>query len=60
MDSNRISRRSFMGRAAGVTGGMLAGRAIRLEASAPGPVPARPAAPSDTVRFGIIGVGMRG
>ena len=36
MESKRISRRRFMGQAAGVTGGMLAGRAIQLEASAPG------------------------
>ena len=60
MDSKPISRRSFMGRAAGATGGMLVGRSIRLEASAPEGVPARPAAPSDTVRFAIAGVGMRG
>lgn len=56
----RISRRSFIGRTAGVTGAMLAGRAITLEASAPEAVPERPVAPSDTVRFGIVGVGMRG
>ncbi len=60
MDSKKISRRGFMGRAAGVTGGMLASKAILLDASAPEPAPARPAAPSDTVRFGIAGVGMRG
>ena len=59
MNGNRISRRDFMGKAAGVTGGMLAARSIRLEANSTG-IPARAAAPSDTVRFGIIGVGMRG
>jgi predicted dehydrogenase len=59
MDDKRISRRSFMGKAAGVTGGMLAARSVRLEAT-PAGLPARPPAPSDTVRFGIIGVGMRG
>ena len=60
MDDKRISRRNFIGRATGAAGGMLAGRTIHLEASAPKPVPARPAPPNDTVRFGIIGVGMRG
>jgi len=59
MGENPISRRSFMGKAAGVTGGMLAARSIRLEAT-PAGLPAQSAAPSDTVRFGIIGVGMRG
>jgi len=60
MDRKRISRRSFMGRAAGVTGGVLAANAIRLEASAPAGIPARSTPASDTVRFGIVGVGMRG
>ena len=49
-----------MEQTAGVTGAMLAGRAVRLEASAPEAVPGRPVGPSDTVRFGIVGVGMRG
>ncbi|HUZ46233.1 MAG TPA: Gfo/Idh/MocA family oxidoreductase [Terriglobia bacterium] len=59
MGQKRITRRSFMGKAAGVTGGMMAARSIMLEATPIG-LPARPPAPSDTIRFGIIGVGMRG
>ncbi len=56
MNRIRISRRDFMRRTAGAT---LAARSIMLEAS-PIPAPPRPVAPSDRVRFGIIGVGMQG
>lgn len=59
MADKQMSRRSFMGRAAGATGVTLAARSIRLEATPIG-LPARPRAPSDTVCFGILGVGMRG
>src|SRR5579863_17017 len=60
MKQSDISRRSFMQRTAGTVGASLAGRSLLLE---PGPLdaaPVGPAAPSDTVRFGMIGVGMRG
>ena len=58
MQKPLISRRDFMGRAAGVTGAVLGARSFLLEAS---PIPARtPTPPSDTIRFGIIGVGMQG
>ncbi len=54
-----LSRRDFLGTGATVAGGLLAGRVIPLDATTfargPGQV-----APSDTVRFGIIGVGMQG
>ncbi len=56
MRKNRMTRREFMGRTAGAA---VAARAVMLEpsslAASEGPV-----APSDTVRFGIIGVGMQG
>jgi predicted dehydrogenase len=58
MQKPLLSRRDFMGKAAGVTAAMLAVRSFELEAS---PIPARtPPAPNDTIRFGIIGVGMQG
>jgi len=66
MRKQRISRRDFMRRTACAAGATFAARAIVLE---PGPggcaswalaAPAGAAAPSDTVRFGIIGVGMQG
>jgi predicted dehydrogenase len=59
MDKNKISRRDFMGRTAGAAGASLVGNSIQLEAS-PIPRPGRPAPASDRVRFGMIGVGMRG
>src|SRR5881275_3315512 len=64
---NGISRRSFMRQTARAAGLTLAGRSVLLEpgraacatwgsfAAAPGALP-----PSDTIRFGIIGVGMQG
>jgi len=64
-----ISRRNFIQKTAGAAGVAVAGRSILLkpEATAAGEalaaVPAgagRPAAPSDTIRFGMIGVGMQG
>jgi predicted dehydrogenase len=59
MDKKGISRRDFMWRTAGVAGAALATRTILLD---PGPFYASsaPVPPSDTVRFGIIGVGMQG
>jgi predicted dehydrogenase len=56
MDKSLISRRDFMRR---TTSAAIASRVILLE---PGPLEASPAPvpPSDTVRFGIIGIGMQG
>jgi len=55
----KFSRRDFMWRTAGVAGATLAARTILLD---PGPSFAAsvPIPPSDTVRFGIIGIGMQG
>jgi predicted dehydrogenase len=59
MNKRAISRRDFVRRTAGAAGASLAARTILLDpgpsAASPWPVP-----PSDTVRFGIIGVGMQG
>lgn len=59
MEKKEISRRSFMQRTAGAASATLAARSFLLEPglleAAPRPVP-----PSDTVRLGIIGVGMQG
>jgi predicted dehydrogenase len=58
MEKYKISRRDFMGKTAGAAGAALAGNSIRLDAA---PIAARPPAPaSETVTFGMIGVGMRG
>jgi predicted dehydrogenase len=57
MRRNILSRRGFMQKAAGATFAM---RSIMLEAGPAAGAPLGPVAPSDTVRFGMIGVGMRG
>lgn len=59
MDKKGISRRDFIQRTAGAAGVTLAARSIVLD---PGPLAAssQPVAPSDRVRFGIVGVGMEG
>jgi predicted dehydrogenase len=59
MKEKHFSRRKFMGITAGVAGATLAGKTILLD---PDPLFALPTtlAPSDRVRFGIIGVGMQG
>jgi predicted dehydrogenase len=57
--NNRITRRDFMRTTAGGAGAAVAMRGVMLSPTAieahPGPI-----APSDTVRFGIIGIGMQG
>ena len=66
MQSRRVSRRDFMRQTAGAAGVAAAGRSFLLEPgpqaalAAPGARAAGLAAPSDTIRFGIIGVGMQG
>ena len=59
MSKNLISRRSFLQTTAGTTGAMVAAKHIVLD---PENIPSRleRTAPSDRVRFGIIGVGMQG
>src|SRR6201996_6012515 len=56
-----FSRRRFLQTGAVAAGGLLSpgSHAIMLESSAQ-PVPAKPVAASDRLRFGIIGVGMEG
>jgi predicted dehydrogenase len=59
MSNYRFSRRDFIRRTAGAAGASLAARTVVLD---PGPAYAADAAvpPSDTLRFGVIGVGMQG
>ncbi|MEO8911252.1 MAG: Gfo/Idh/MocA family oxidoreductase [Gemmatimonadaceae bacterium] len=59
MEQNIFSRRDFLGISAAAVGGSIAAKTIlltpeRVEAAE------RPVAPSDRVRFGMIGVGMQG
>ncbi len=52
-----LSRRAFLtGKCGGCAGGLLVAKTVRLEAQ---PLP-RCVAPSDRVRFGMIGIGMQG
>src|SRR5580692_11316031 len=51
-----ISRRAFLQGSAAAAGGLLVSKTVVLEAA---PLP-RMVAPSDRVRFGMIGVGMQG
>ena len=51
-----VSRRAFLQGSAAAAGGLLVSKTILLEAA---PLP-RMVAPSDRVRFGMIGVGMQG
>jgi predicted dehydrogenase len=59
MSKNRMTRRSFLQTSAVTTGALMSTKRILLE---PERIPAawEMAAPSDTLRFGIIGVGMQG
>ncbi|HEV2018239.1 MAG TPA: Gfo/Idh/MocA family oxidoreductase, partial [Gemmatimonadaceae bacterium] len=59
MKQNNFSRREFLGISAAAAGGTLAGKTILLT-SEPLHATSRPVAPSDKVRFGMIGVGMQG
>ena len=54
-----FSRRKFLQTTAGVAGSSMAGKIIPLDAQ-PLFASANPVAPSDRVRFGIVGVGMEG
>lgn len=59
MSKNRITRRSFLQTTAGTTGAVVAAKQFVLQ---PERIPSLldMAAPSERVRFGIIGVGMQG
>ena len=59
MDKHEISRRDFMRTSAGAAGAAIAGPSFLLSPRSMQASP-RAAAPSDTVRFGMIGVGMQG
>ena len=54
MSKNRMTRRSFLQTSAATTGALMTSKRLLFE---PEPILA---APSDTLRFGIIGVGMQG
>jgi predicted dehydrogenase len=56
---DRFSRREFLQTSAAAAGALLAARTVFLD---PEPIEAyeNPVAPSDRIRFGIIGVGMQG
>lgn len=59
MSKNQMTRRSFLQTTAGTTGAIMTAKNFALEPEHI-PYPWETAAPSDTVRFGIIGVGMQG
>src|SRR5664279_5192125 len=56
---NELSRRNFIKTSALATGGLLAVKPILLEAQ-PEYAQKKKVAPSDRIRFGIIGIGMQG
>jgi predicted dehydrogenase len=56
---NNLTRRKFIQTGAIATGGLLASRAIQLDAH-PSGSSSKKIAPSDKLRFGIIGIGMEG
>lgn len=60
MNKKEMSRRRFLGSTAAATGAMLAGNAIRLEASSSPASFTQDSSAVKPVRFGMIGVGMRG
>lgn len=65
MAGDGISRRSFMRRTAGVAGAAAVGSSVLASTRAGtarelAPAPMRPSAEGDTVRFGMIGIGMQG
>ena len=57
--NKELSRRKFLQTGAMATGGLLTAKTIQLDAH-PAVNPARQVAPSDRMRFGIIGIGMQG
>lgn len=59
MTTSNFSRREFLGVSAAAAGGSLAARSILLKPDSPPESPAT-VAPSDRIRFGMVGVGMQG
>ena len=59
MSKDDFTRREFIGVSAAVAGASLAEKTLRLTPNTLS-LPKRPVAPSDRVRFGMIGVGMQG
>ena len=59
MSKDDFTRREFLGVSAAVAGASIAEKTIRL-APKPLAIPQRRVAPSDRVRFGMVGVGMQG
>lgn len=59
MKKSEMTRRAFLQKTAGTTGAMMAANTILLKTDA---IPSKweAMAPSDTIRFGIIGIGMQG
>jgi predicted dehydrogenase len=60
MGKSQYTRRAFMVRSAGVAGAVAAAKTVVLRDDRLEAAPVASAAPSDRVRFGIIGVGMQG
>ena len=60
MSGDIVSRREFVGIGAAVAGASLLGEPLLATAAVTSPRGATRAAPSDRLRFGIIGVGMQG
>ena len=52
-----LSRRAFLQGTAAAAGGLAVSKTIQLEAQ---PLLRRAVAPSDRVRFGMVGIGMQG
>jgi predicted dehydrogenase len=59
MGKEHISRRDFIRRSSGAAGAAMVGNSVLLD-SDPSAASPRPTPASDTVRFGMIGIGMQG
>jgi len=59
MTKSNFSRREFLEMSAAAAGGSVAARSVLLSPE-PLDTATRPVAPSDTIRFGMIGIGMQG
>jgi predicted dehydrogenase len=59
MGNEGISRRDFMRRTSTAAGAALVGKSVLLEAESLSASP-KPVPPSDTLRFGMVGIGMQG
>ncbi|HSD65167.1 MAG TPA: Gfo/Idh/MocA family oxidoreductase, partial [Vicinamibacteria bacterium] len=60
MGTHGYSRRTFMARGAGAAGAIVAAKTVVLRDDRLEAAPNLAVAPSDRVRFGIVGVGMQG